>query len=233
MYEVTNVREGVYAIEDESVRMYLICGTEKALLIDTGFGSGNLPEKVASLYDGPVIVAHTHTHFDHIGGDHFFDAVYVNEAEWDCLREQGADNQLLPLNEGDTFDLGDRVITAYETPGHTEMSMSFLDKANRLFFTGDNVSDATVYICLPGADIEKYEASVKKIIAMKDAYDVLLGCHGSIEQSARQAQKMLDCIQAIRSGTASSEIVNAYDDFWFDRRSIDGASIFLPVKEDR
>ena len=233
MNQVTEIRPGVFAIEDGSVRMYLICGKTSALLLDTGFGSAGAMEAVKTLYTGPVQLAHTHAHFDHVGGDRAFSRVFAHPAEWpDIIQQTGiAEEALSPLKEGDVFDLGGRSITVIETPGHTKGSLSFLDKQNRLFFTGDNVSDATVYICLPGADLDEYEKSLRRILAMQGQYDTLLGCHGQIELSVGQAQRMLDCVAAIRDGRAASERCNAYDDFWFDKRSWQGASIFLPLTQ--
>ena len=42
-------------------------GTE-ALLIDTGFGSGDLKELVSSLVSGEITVINTHCHGDHSSG---------------------------------------------------------------------------------------------------------------------------------------------------------------------
>ncbi|MFR5701374.1 MAG: MBL fold metallo-hydrolase [Eubacterium ramulus] len=61
----------IIAIKDGNVWMYLVKGRERAVLIDTGFGELSLETTVKALYDNHVIVCHTHTHHDHIGGDIF------------------------------------------------------------------------------------------------------------------------------------------------------------------
>jgi hydroxyacylglutathione hydrolase len=48
-----------------SQNMYLLEGREKALLIDTGWGAGNLRALVEKLTSKPVIVTNTHGHLDH------------------------------------------------------------------------------------------------------------------------------------------------------------------------
>ena len=53
--------------------MYLLEGSEKALLLDTGYGAGNLRAFVEQLTDKPVIVANTHYHPDHAGGNGEFE----------------------------------------------------------------------------------------------------------------------------------------------------------------
>lgn len=55
---------------------FLILGTEKALLWDTGIGIGNIREEVEQYTDLPIIVLNSHDHFDHIGGNALFDEVW-------------------------------------------------------------------------------------------------------------------------------------------------------------
>ena len=57
--------------------MYFFKGSEKDLLVDTGVGIHNLPSflvwsKLRENVDKPLIIALTHTHFDHSGGVHLF-----------------------------------------------------------------------------------------------------------------------------------------------------------------
>lgn len=61
--------------------MYLIEGSDKAALIDTGVGVGNIKEYVESLTKLPVIVILTHAHIDHSAGAFYFDEVYLNERD--------------------------------------------------------------------------------------------------------------------------------------------------------
>ena len=57
--------------------MYLLEGEEKALLIDTGWGAGNLRTFVEKLTDKPVIVTNTHGHLDHSGGNGEWESVLM------------------------------------------------------------------------------------------------------------------------------------------------------------
>ena len=59
--------------------MYLLTGTKKALLIDTGFGCANLVRQITELTDLPLIAAATHGHVDHAGGAGFFEEFYISE----------------------------------------------------------------------------------------------------------------------------------------------------------
>lgn len=56
---------------------YLIIGSEKAALVDTGAGVGNIREYVESLTQLPVIVILTHAHIDHSAGSFYFSQAYM------------------------------------------------------------------------------------------------------------------------------------------------------------
>ena len=102
-FSVYQIRTNIFAIYEDKhfqeVISYLITGEKKALLIDTGLGIGDIRAVVNALYDGEIIVTHTHTHFDHIGGDWQFDEVNipdnpvaVNRARRGLSRQEVEDN---------------------------------------------------------------------------------------------------------------------------------------------
>ena len=107
MYTHREIRPGVFAIEDGNVRMYLVCGSTRAVLLDTGYGTGDLRSYVKELYAGEILVVHTH--MDHIGGDAAFERIYASEAEWDVLQAAGIPRaHLYPLRRVDVLELGGR-----------------------------------------------------------------------------------------------------------------------------
>jgi glyoxylase-like metal-dependent hydrolase (beta-lactamase superfamily II) len=59
----------------EETLVNLIIGREKAALIDTGCGIGDLRKVVKAVTDKPIVVINTHTHNDHIGSNSQFDEV--------------------------------------------------------------------------------------------------------------------------------------------------------------
>ena len=57
-------------------------GSHSALLIDTGSGLFPLKPIIEKLINGKTLkVLNTHSHFDHIGGNHEFDKVYIHKKE--------------------------------------------------------------------------------------------------------------------------------------------------------
>jgi glyoxylase-like metal-dependent hydrolase (beta-lactamase superfamily II) len=85
-FQVYLADPGVYAISEpyqfQEVISYLIVGTERALLFDTGLGIGSMRDVVAQLTRLPVTVLNSHTHYDHVGGNADFDRVLVRDTPY-------------------------------------------------------------------------------------------------------------------------------------------------------
>lgn len=79
-FEVYQVQPSVYAIYEphqfEEVISYLIVGTRRALLFDTGLGVASIREVVARLTRLPITVLNSHTHFDHTNGNVEFSDIW-------------------------------------------------------------------------------------------------------------------------------------------------------------
>ena len=95
-FEVYEVREDVLAIyEDgqfEEVISYLILGAKRALLFDTGIGVGDMARLVAELTTLPVTVLNSHTHYDHVGGNHEFADIAAVDTPYTREHANGRDN---------------------------------------------------------------------------------------------------------------------------------------------
>jgi glyoxylase-like metal-dependent hydrolase (beta-lactamase superfamily II) len=80
-FEVTKLPNDVYSIAEpghwQHVISFLVLGSTKALLFDTGMGIGDIRKVVMKLTNIDIIVVNSHTHFDHIGDDWRFSAVYL------------------------------------------------------------------------------------------------------------------------------------------------------------
>ncbi len=80
-FEVYQLPDGTLAIYEpyqfQEAISYLVLGSERAALIDTGNGIGDIAAVVSELTDLPVTVLLTHEHPDHFGGAHAFDVVAV------------------------------------------------------------------------------------------------------------------------------------------------------------
>lgn len=93
-FEVYRVSDGVFAVYEpgqfEEVISFLVVGNERALLFDTGLGIGDMRRVVDGLTDLDVVVLNSHTHYDHIGGNHQFDTVYAADTDYTRRRALGS-----------------------------------------------------------------------------------------------------------------------------------------------
>jgi len=78
---------------------YLVIGNDRALIIDTGTGIGDLRELIDELTGMPVSVINTHAHYDHVGNNYQFEeiAIYNNAVEINRLID-GISNENLQRN---------------------------------------------------------------------------------------------------------------------------------------
>lgn len=82
-FKIYEIGEGIYHIwEAPGVAGSLILGDREALLIDTGYGFGNLREAVNRITSLPYRILNTHCHLDHAGGNYLFEQpVFIHPFE--------------------------------------------------------------------------------------------------------------------------------------------------------
>lgn len=89
-HEVTEIAPRTWCLSEfRLVNAFLIEGEERAALVDTGCGIGDLAREVRELTDKHLIILLTHTHFDHDGGIYEFPGVpvYVNPLDGERIAE--------------------------------------------------------------------------------------------------------------------------------------------------
>lgn len=139
-----------------NVDSWLVLGKEKALVIDTLQESELLYDMVTSLTRLPIEVILTHGHPDHAGyGLHKFlknnVPVYMNEKDKPILHgfSKEETDQILNLEEGMKFELGERELETVSCAGHTPGSMCLLDWENNEVFSGDAIGSGAFWMQLP------------------------------------------------------------------------------------
>ena len=73
--------------EFDCASIFLLIGDEKAMVIDTGIGIGDLKGFIRTLTDKPLMVCFTHDHADHVGGASAFDQGFIHPKTWSTLRK--------------------------------------------------------------------------------------------------------------------------------------------------
>jgi len=132
----------------EAPFLYLLIGSTKVLLIDTGDVADSqkmpLAKTVLELLPSsgseklPLLVVHSHRHLDHRAGDGQFQNlpnVQVVGYEVEKVKEFYKFTQW--PNGVAQIDLGNRIVDVIPSPGHNETEVSFYDRQTGLFFSGD------------------------------------------------------------------------------------------------
>ena len=179
-YKVIMIDENTWRIEEnEMVRCFLFAGTEKAMLVDTGFGTGDLKTVVTGLTDLPIMLVNTHADPDHTGGNASFGTAHMHPSEFANYATHAEDSgNVRPLWEGDVIDIGGRSFEIVLIPGHTPGSIAFLDRENRIIVSGDSVTSSPIFMFGPFRNLPGYIPTLEKLEAMSGAFDTLYPSHG-------------------------------------------------------
>ncbi len=171
----------------EAPFMYLLIGSSKALLIDTGDVADPklmpLVETVMRLLPSqmPLLVVHTHRHLDHRAGDVQFERlpnVQVVGFDLDSVRRYYGFTDW--PNGIAQLDLGGRTVDVIPTPGHNPTHISFYDRNTGLFFSGDFLMPGRLLIDDTAADL----ASANRVAAFVKDRPITYVLGGHIELNA-------------------------------------------------
>ncbi len=98
-FQVYRVAPGVFALYEghqaEEVISYLIVGRKQALLFDTGMGIEPIRPLIERLTRLPVVVVNSHSHYDHVGGNHEFSDVRSLDLAYTRQHEKGYEHAMV------------------------------------------------------------------------------------------------------------------------------------------
>jgi glyoxylase-like metal-dependent hydrolase (beta-lactamase superfamily II) len=151
--------------------LYLLRGKDMVLLQDTGTGAVDVYAEVAALVAGwaadagvaslPVLVTHSHSHGDHVGGDGQFQGqagvTVVGTSTGEVISFFGFASW---PSDTVTLDLGERVLDVIGIPGHQGAHLAVYDRRHQLLLTGDTLYPGRLYI----SDFDAYQASIQRLV---------------------------------------------------------------------
>jgi glyoxylase-like metal-dependent hydrolase (beta-lactamase superfamily II) len=201
-YEMIQMDEKSWRIEENGVRSFLFLGGNDALLVDSGYGSGDLKAAVESLTDLPVLLVNTHADGDHLGCNHQFENVYMHPSEFDRYNgpEERKGLTALPVWEGDYFELGDHNFDVLLIPGHTPGSIALLDRTKRILISGDSIGAGMIYMHGYGRNIHAYIRSMEKLNKLRDEFDVIYPSHGAFPLKPDIIDGLIEGAKNVRDG---------------------------------
>ena len=172
----------------EAPFLYLLFGEDKALLIDTGAEGGRIRPVVDRLVARwlkanrretiALVVAHSHSHGDHVAGDAAFrdrpDTVIIGHAPDEVARFFGVADWPEDLAQ---FDLGGRILTIIPTPGHQAAAIMVYDPRLKILLSGDTLYPGRLYV--PVNFLQENRASVNRVAAFAAKHPIraVLGAH--------------------------------------------------------
>ena len=163
----------------EAPFVYLFVGATKALLVDTGTGAVDMRTQVMTLLAGKsveLVVAHSHAHGDHVGGDGAFTGKPNTTMVGTSANAVRSFFQITGTAAA-AFDLGGgRVVDVLPIPGHQSAHVAFYDRTTKLLLTGDTLYPGRLYV----DDWSAYRQSIPRLVAFVDAahpVSFVLGAH--------------------------------------------------------
>jgi glyoxylase-like metal-dependent hydrolase (beta-lactamase superfamily II) len=199
-FDVKEVLPDIFLISEpghaEWINSYLI-RDQPPVLIDSGMGIGHITTVLQPLLSkedlAEVLVICTHSHYDHVGGNHLFRHIAIHPSEQEQLTSphprafiewvvdpsnfsrdpppefDPKTYDIFPspatqlLEDGDSIALADRTLEIVHAPGHSPGSICIFDSLTKAFFAGDVIYGGPLYAHLPGSDVPTYSQTTKKL----------------------------------------------------------------------
>ncbi|MDF2789977.1 MAG: Zn-dependent hydrolase [Neobacillus sp.] len=210
--------------------MYLVEGKERAALIDTGTGVGDLRTFVENLTKKPYFVLLTHGHVDHALGAPAFDEVYMNPADkevfashsdimvrkeflqmsmgehyWMVKEEDftpiGSCDHYKSLLPGDKFNLGGIHLEICVGAGHTPGLVTILLVEERTLLLGDACNFFTFLFDEYALGVTSYEETLIELDRKtKGRYDRVYLSHGDGDAPKEMLDSVLAVCEDIKAG---------------------------------
>jgi glyoxylase-like metal-dependent hydrolase (beta-lactamase superfamily II) len=223
---------------------YLLIGTRRALLFDTGPGIYSIREQVRRLTSLPVIAIPSHLHFDHVGDlEEFADVRLIDKPE---LRAQVHDGYFVEppkqymlrtdfkyrvhdwIKDGQTIDLGGHTVRLIGTPGHTPDSVSVIDPDGMRLFTGDLVNRVASLYAVPGSDVAAAAQSLRHLLKILPTGGLAYEAHAEAPLSWSELQQLAAGTANVAAGRPMTSTVVCLGPTPMRRLTIGPFPILLP-----
>lgn len=180
-FRAEKAAEGIWQILSDGDFSYLVEGNDEAVVIDSGYGAGNIREFCQTLTEKPVRnIINTHDHFDHTANNCYFECAYMTEesVEQATIPFPSFEGIVFPrdypiqiLEDGGWYPLKGRELQVFKLPDHSEGSICILDRKARVLFTGDEFFPWGK--ALKGS-VQRWARNLEKLMAYRRYFDRLL-----------------------------------------------------------
>ncbi len=218
-----------------TVNMYLVIGQDRAVLIDSGMGIGDVTAEIRKITPQPCAVLNTHSHWDHIGANALFSECAIHESEVELVAQEpdlgfvreamqsSTARAVLPahfdptqyriapkpathaLQDHDKIDLGGRALWVLHTPGHSPGHVVYLDEASGILFTGDTAYQGPFYACFDQSHPVDLAQSVKRLSRLPNVRLICPG-HNDLITDQGWLNELAECVEAAVSGQVEGQL---------------------------
>ena len=182
------IAPGTWLIRSDGDFSYLVEGDNEAVLIDSGYGCGNIREYAQSLTKKPLRnIINTHDHFDHTANNCYFDCAYMSAATVPLATKPfpsfagihfPKDYAIKIVGDGFVYDLGGRTLEVIEIPDHAVGSIALLDRKERILFSGD---EFMIFGKSLSGSVSHWVECLDKLMAHRHEFDILYAGGGRLD----------------------------------------------------
>ncbi|MCL1995308.1 MAG: MBL fold metallo-hydrolase [Defluviitaleaceae bacterium] len=138
----TELEPGIISIDDpRGVRIFVINGDKRSIIIDTGYGDANLKAYAEPLITHPYEVICTHGHGDHVLGMKDFDFAWMDNRDITWVSEH-LRPKFKPFNQ-ERFELGSLTLRMCPFVGHTPGMTCILIEERKAMILSDACNTQT------------------------------------------------------------------------------------------
>lgn len=232
-FVVHKLSEHLYAIGEPTYYQanysYLIVGNDKALMLDAGANQKeDITKIVKTITQKPVSVLPSHLHFDHIGGLHNFDSIYLLDTEFTRTFKQADGLYHVPesvylgnfdkfvlepfkvsrlVKPNETIDLGGIKLKLLSMPGHTKDEVALYDEKNNVLLSGDHLYPSSLFV----GNMKDYVTSVSATLNIINKDTAIYGAHAGSDPN-QVPQMSYDEILLIRDKLKAAQNKTAKPD---------------------
>ena len=205
--QIIKLYEKTWAIDDQGVRIFVLSGEEKVLVVDTGISGMDVTDVVKELTGVQPVLLNTHSDMDHVAGNDAFPEFYMHPSEiFAYRRDHGSEGRWLPVFDGDVIDLGGRTVEIVHIPGHTPGSVAVLDREFRCLIGGDPIQkDGEIFMFGPMRNMEAYIAGLERLERRSGEFDAIYPSHAELKVGKEIIGELIRGARDILEGKIAGE----------------------------
>lgn len=227
---------------------YLLVGNDNALMFDAGANQKEDITQVAkTITDKPLSVLPSHLHFDHLGGLHNFQSIYLVDTPFTRKFKQqdgryhvpepvylgNFDHMVVPafdvarlVKPDEVIDLGGLKLRLLSVPGHTQDEVALYDEEHNVLLAGDHVYPSW----LLAGNLKDYVTSLDATLKLINPQTTVYGAHADEDPSKVPAMTYAD-IQAIRDKMVQIQAGRAKGEPFSDPELIKSSELYKVEKD--